>query len=380
MSSEEMRAKSEPRPEGQSRQITLTGEEAKLLRALAEEVGAYADEAGYGNDEPLMAQWRAEEDLCNALADRYDSAPPAPDTDERSLALFKGWRDRLWEEVHSVEGPRKEVLVEIGDAFDKLVSRFSNWAKQRAADGCDLKGDEAEGAAIAMASVVDYLGFQSVRPASPDTDERADEERLREALELIAQHAALDVSERGVREAERYESIARDALSRASTPSGAGQSEREFVENATCGGTKRIRVEKRLSDGTPYGETVFGCMGCEDCRPNEFTVQLGEREFTFDCSRHGADGIRACTGCNDCLARSTPPDEIHLSLTREEAEAFVNGKAHGGFPSAESRAARTERFTSTNPDVQEPCSNLRTLLRHPHRAAPNRTQSTPRKR
>jgi len=37
-------------------------------------------------------------------------------------------------------------------------------------------------------------------------------DRYREALELIAQHAALDFVERGVAEAERYEIIACDAL------------------------------------------------------------------------------------------------------------------------------------------------------------------------
>jgi hypothetical protein len=37
-------------------------------------------------------------------------------------------------------------------------------------------------------------------------------DRFREALSLIAQHARLDLTERGITEAERYAAIAEDAL------------------------------------------------------------------------------------------------------------------------------------------------------------------------
>mgnify|MGYP003453123730 CR=1 FL=1 len=48
-------------------------------------------------------------------------------------------------------------------------------------------------------------GFAAGRAALPD-------ERLREALELIRAHARLDLTERGIAEAERYAVIADDAL------------------------------------------------------------------------------------------------------------------------------------------------------------------------
>ena len=79
------------------------------------------------------------------------------------------------------------------------------------------------GAAESLAALLDAL---VERPLAPDLDDEDhsddgvldrrgdpdDHYRYREALSLIAQHAALDVSERGIAEAARYHAIATAAL------------------------------------------------------------------------------------------------------------------------------------------------------------------------
>ena len=82
---------------------------------------------------------------------------------------------------------------------DTIIDRLRN----ARSTGIDHRGEVRVPLAVAVAAVHAAAGL-----GSPD-------ERLREALALIAQHARLDLTERGIAEAERYAGIAEDALAAA---------------------------------------------------------------------------------------------------------------------------------------------------------------------
>jgi hypothetical protein len=88
--------------------------------------------------------------------------------------------------------------------------------------------------------------------ASPD-------ERLREALRLIAQHARLDLSERDIAEAERYAVIAEDALAAADreAPDGGRWIVRDNVGSPEGGPTLICALRAGRQEHTPEAEPVL---------------------------------------------------------------------------------------------------------------------------
>jgi hypothetical protein len=114
------------------------------------------------------------------------------------VQMYEEKAERDWRDF----GEMQDARIAADDRVVELEKELARVCKQ-----LDSANDMVE-RARSLAHRSRCEGYDEAPAASPD-------ERLREALALIAQHARLDLTERGIAEAERYAVIAEDALAAA---------------------------------------------------------------------------------------------------------------------------------------------------------------------